>query len=385
MGHCEVFAAVFCFALIGILCTASQSKELTVETIDHTQRTIYHSPETPGYTSWIGLWQMPDGWLRCDFTQITGPKDKPVATIPVIESKDNGATWTQIADDPTEITLSDGILVANKDSNRGTAVLPDGTLVRPTTPPWDMKETGYVERSTDGGKTWSAKIYLLPAEEYRMWPTNIRRLRDGRLVLFAGVWKRSDGDLQKRMTKNMFVSSDKGKTWGEPIQLMTAEEGVCEESDFCELPNGDLFWIHRAAHFPDHETDISPLAAKMGSTPPYSYWYSDRMHGIVRKQEKTFVPGKCEPTGLPHSGYPMVMYTKEGVILHLATDGIKWTSDLGKTWTKLDIPGTPYYPKAIQLKDGRIVVVGHNGSDDKYGTVDQSIQMQVFRLKVTRK
>ena len=79
------------------------------------------------------------------------------------------------------------------------------------------------------------------------------------------------------------------------------------------------------------------------------------------------------------------MYTREGIISHLATDGIKWTADLGQTWTTHDIPGTPYYPKAIQLKDSRIIVIGHNGSDDKYGTVDQSIQMQSFRLKVTRK
>ena len=188
MGNCEIYTAILSLALLGSLCTAVQAAELKVEAIDYSQRIIYHSPETPGYTSWVGLWQLPDGRLRCDFTQITGPKEHPIATIPVIESKDNGDTWIKIADAPTEVTPSDGILVANKDSNRGTAILPDGTLVRLTTPHWDMKETGYVERSTDGGKTWGTKILLLPAVEYRMWPTNIRRLRDGRLVcLTAGI------------------------------------------------------------------------------------------------------------------------------------------------------------------------------------------------------
>ncbi|MBI5094863.1 MAG: exo-alpha-sialidase, partial [Candidatus Hydrogenedentes bacterium] len=264
-----------------------------------------------------------------------------------------------------------------------------GTLVRPV---WssvsDEKDSFYVVRSTDNGKTWGEKIRFLPHDEYRAWPTLIRPLRDGRLVLFAGCWKR--GDLQngggpgQNMTKMMFVSSDKGKTWSKPITLMPTSEGVCEESDFCELPNGDLFWVHRTEHFPDHLTERakSPLAAKMGPNPPQSYCYSDRMQSIAHKKGKTFVPGQCEPAPFPHSGYPAVLYTKEGIILHLATDGVYWTADVGKTWTRLNIPGTPYYPKALQLKDGTIVCIGHVGSDDAYGTVDQNITQQTFRLKV---
>jgi len=44
--------------------------------------------------------------------------------------------------------------------------------------------------------------------------------------------------------------------------------------------------------------------------------------------------------------------------------------------------GTYYYPKAIQMADGRILCIGHLGSDDVYGTVDQCIKQQTFRLKV---
>lgn len=83
---------------------------------------------------------------------------------------------------------------------------------------------------------------------------------------------------------------------------------------------------------------------------------------------------------IAHSGYPAVLRTRDGVILHLATSGVHWTVDLGKTWTRLDIPGTPYYPKALERPDGAIVVLGHVGSDDPYGTVDQSIKQQTFRL-----
>ncbi len=186
------------------------------------------------------------------------------------------------------------------------------------------------------------------------------------------------------MTKTMFVSSDEGKTWDKTIVLMPANVGVCEESDFCELPNGDLFWVHRTEHFPDHLTPMPPLAARMGPQPPQSYWYSDRMQSVARKQGQTFVPGPCEPAALVHSGFPAVLRTREGIILHLATTGVHGTADLGKTWIRLNIPGTPYYPRALQRKDGTVIVIGHEGSDDKYGTVDQSIKQQTFRLRVTR-
>ena len=318
---------------------------------------------------------MPDGRVRCDFNQITGPKDKPIAQSPILESRDGGATWNRVTREvPAQPALGSGggIYQGTTDSCRGMAVLPDGTLVRKGwAPALDLSEkaTGYVVRSTDGGKTWSEKIFFLPPEEYRTWPTLIRPLRDGRLILFAGCWKRGDhqcgSGMNANIAKMMFVSSDKGQTWGKPILLMPINEGACEESDFCELPNGDLFWVHRVEHSPKDRTG-----------------YSDRMQSIARKVGDTFVPGKCEVAPFPHSGFPAVLYTKEGLILHLATDGVYWTADTGKTWKRLDIPGTPYYPEAMQLKDGTILCVGHNGSDDQYGTVDQSIVQQTFRLKV---
>ena len=395
--HCSIAISVALAGIVSASARGNDGAELKVDAVGYAERIIYHSPETPGYTSWVGLWQLPDGRIRCDFNQLTGPKEKPIVTVPILELRDGGNTWRHAKDAaPPEVLaakslyfLTGGIFDASKDACKGMAVLPDGTLVRPVWPPLDKEGSGYVERSTDGGNTWSQKIFFLPAKDYRTWPTLIRPLCDGRLVLFAGCWKRGDhqngdGD-QRNMTKMMFISSDEGKTWSTPIVLMPTQEGVCEESDFCELPNGDLFWVHRAGHYPDHATDraASPLAAKMGSHPPQSYCYSDRMQSIAYKKGGTFIAGKCEPAPFPHSGYPAVLYAQEGLVLHFATDGIYWTANRGKTWTRLNIPGTSYYPKALQRKDGTILCIGHIGSDDKYGTVDQSIKQQTFRLRVS--
>ncbi len=35
--------------------------------------TVYHSPQTPGYTCWVGTWVMPDETLMVSFHQATGP------------------------------------------------------------------------------------------------------------------------------------------------------------------------------------------------------------------------------------------------------------------------------------------------------------------------
>ena len=361
--------------LLGVLaCQVAAQTEggapVKVEVLDYTDRTIYHSPETPGWTSWVGLWQTLDGKLQCSFNQTTGPKDHPVSEAPVLESRDGGSTWTRV---PGDIPVGGG---------RGMAILPDGTLVRGR---WASQESdaGWVERSTDGGKTWGPRIYFVSPKEYRAWPTIIRRLRDGRLVLMAGVWKRGDGTIANpRMTKVMFVSSDGGQSWGQPIILMPTEQGVCEEGDFCELPSGDLFWVHRVEHFPPTRTEVPPGAARMGE--PFPNGYSDRMQSVVYRWRDGWKPGPATPAPFPHSGFPDVMLTAEDLILHFATDGIYWTDDLGQHWTRLPIAGTAYYPRAVQLPEGKIVCLGHVGSDDVYGTVDQSIRQQTFRLKVTR-
>ena len=96
----------------------------------------------------------------------------------------------------------------------------------------------------------------------------------------------------------------------------------------------------------------------------------------------------------------------EESILHIATTGIHYTVD-GATWTLLVTPeslaaatsvegtaplltggamqlsASPYYPRAIQRCSGEIVVVGHIGGDNAYGSVDQSVVLVRFKLQAT--
>src|SRR5262249_6085443 len=106
-----------------------------------------------------------------------------------------------------------------------------------------------------------------------------------------------------------------------------------------------------------------------------------RWQGLLKKDGKSWKPQDFGPAPFPPSGYPNLLATREGVVLHIATPGVHWTADAGKTWHKLNVPGSHYYPTSVQSADGRIYVFAHVGRDDAYGSVDQSIVMDTFRLK----
>ncbi len=84
--------------------------EPPVSGVDFERRPIYHSPQTPGYTAWVGAWTAPDGSLLTSFPQMTGP----VLAAPdrdwwrldgnsiVLRSGDGGATWEGHRSDPFE-------------------------------------------------------------------------------------------------------------------------------------------------------------------------------------------------------------------------------------------------------------------------------------------
>ena len=134
-----------------------------------------------------------------------------------------------------------------------------------------------------------------------------------------------------------------------------------EELDFAELPNGDLLVVIRV-----DETRC-------------------RWQTLLRKHHDTWQPEPVRRLWIPHSGMPDLLATREGPVLHLATDGIAFTNDGGQTWEYLEHQGerirTGYYPSSVQLPDGRIFSIYHVGGDHYYGQVDQRIESITFNLK----
>jgi hypothetical protein len=366
---------------------AARAEGVTFAAAEHQRQTIYHSPQKPGFTSWVGAWTMPDGSLMVSFTQATGPVEgRPQAPKEVqqkltwpppgnpgydmtgldlqnvhLRSTDGGKTWQPVSADPFKSCMN-GI------TNEAQTALADGTILRgvfgfylPYNP--DLPQTGFLQRSSDGTKTWGKPEVPAGVAKYSTWPRRIRALRDGRVVLLVGVAQAPAGsqtrqEFSKVVEPALLVSSDQCRTWKGPLAAILAEQrgGWTEEFDIAELASGDLLCIFRRADD------------------------AKRWQSTLKKSDDTWLTQKAGPSVLPHSCQPELLATREGPILHVATSGIHGTSDAGQTWNKLDIPGTAYYPRSVQTKEGRIFVFGHVGGDDAYGKADQSIVMDSFRL-----
>lgn len=356
--------------------------------VEHQRHTIYHSPQSPGFTSWCGAWIMPDGDMMVCFTQATGPVEGRPQASPEIQhrlgwppdghpdydmtgldlrnvhlrSKDAGGTWTQVSADAF-VSCMNGV------SGEAETGLPDGSVIRavfgfylPFNP--ELPQTGFLQRSADGTKTWGPPELPMDPKEYSTWPRRLRVLRDGRLVLLFGGVKAPAGSQTRteysRIVRPMLaVSSDQGRTWLGPIDAVPADQpdGWTEEFDVAELANDDLLCVFRRAND------------------------THRWQNVLHKSDSVWVAASARPSTLPQSGHPELLRTSEGFVLHMATSGIHATVDAGATWCDLNIRGTAYYPRSIQNSDGRIFVFGHVGGDDAYGRSDQSIVMDSFRLQ----
>jgi hypothetical protein len=284
-----------------------------------------------------------------------------------LRSSDSGKTWEQVSADAFKTCMN---AVAE-----GETALADGSILRgewgyylPYDP--ELPQTGFLERSTDGTKTWGKPQVILDPAKYTAWPKRIRQLKDGRIIITGGLAyvpanSRTRSEYSKLFEPLLVVSKDNGKTWSAPIAVVPEayrSNWSDEEYDAAELPSGDLLCVFRR-----YVKEVK---------------HEERWQGVLKKSGDTWTAADdVRQAPFPHSGHPELLATREGPILHVATSGIHYTTDAGKTWRKLNVPGSGYYPRAVQTRDGRIYVFAHIGSDDPYGKIDQSIIMDSFRLK----
>ncbi|MEO7300791.1 MAG: sialidase family protein [Verrucomicrobiota bacterium] len=361
------------------------------------RKTIYHSPQTPGYTCWLGTWFMPNKDLMITFTQNTGEIDPihrtteedkkhfyPEFELPMrdattlnksnlfLRSSDKGATWKQVGG----FRFEGPILYCSPGGQD--LILKDGTILKsvygyyqPTDP--SIPQSAYLMRSSDEGKTWSKPQVLGDSSKENFRLTRIRRLHDGRLIATGGRARVPSTSswmaIWEHFEPLLLVSEDEGKTWTGPIEVLNAEQRKgwkCEEYDTAELPNGDLVCVFRRMSPTDPKTQV-------------------RWQGLLKKTGKSWKLARLGPSPLPHSGHPELLAIKEGVILHIATSGMHWTED-GETWTPVEFPSlkegyhSRYYPKSLQADDGTIYIFAHIGSDNNYKATDQAVVMETLKL-----
>jgi len=332
--------------------------------------------------------------MTVSFTELTGPIGGRRTTSPVVAekmwpfgyeikghdmtalthtntylvSKDRGATWAKAGAEAfggpmkfftggAELYLSDRTYV------RG--VWGQFLPYNPRVP-----KTGYIQRSRDL-QIWTDPESVLDPAEYSVFPSRLRSLRDGR-VLFLGGCVRAPANSKtmteytKAMKPVMQVSNDGGRTWSAPIDVLPPAhgEGWTEEWDAAELANGNLLCVFR-------RRSPSGYGGEAGQTS----WQC-----VLQKVGETWVPQALEICDWPVTGHPELLATNGGGVLYIAHSGIELTTDGGQTWEDLKI-ATGCNPRSLQAADGTIFVFSHAGGDDAYGSFDQSILMDSFRLK----
>lgn len=344
------------------------------------RREIYHSPQTPGYTSWVGAWIMHDGTLMTSFTQVTGPVP-PVpsrdwgqfqTSVMYLESDDQGRSWQRlrvdrVAGPPHAYT------------GQATIGLEDGTILRRVNGEdlagfEDVPGTAYLQRLEAGANRWTGQTILLDPDQFTYNISRIQELSDGRLVATGSYWEVPAGERDGPIALDqqgwlLMTSADGGRTWADALTVPEESATQPNEWDIAELATGDLLAVMRT--FDPEQPSVQV-----------------RRQALLRREGDGWVMEEPLETPFPHSGHPELLTTREGVILHIATSGVHYTRD-GQQWSPLPFThpkptqgyASAYYPVAVQASDGEIYVFSHVGADDDYGERDQAILLDRFRLE----
>ena len=176
--------------------------------------------------------------------------------------------------------------------------------------------------STDGGKTWTPSDRLILDNEGGMnvMSVSLLRLKNGEIALFY-LRKNSTNDCLPYVR----FSTDEAKTWSEPTQCITEQEGyfVLNNDRVIQLTNGRLL-MAVALH--------KNINAKMsGNGNLFSYYSDDNGRSWSPSTEA------LAPEGII-TQEPGVVELKDGKIMMFirATGGsqlVAYSSDSGETWT----------------------------------------------------
>jgi len=197
----------------------------------------------------------------------------------------------------------------------------------------------------------------------------MQQLRDGTLMLAYQGGKTGYPESGRYQHAGVYLSHDSGKTWEGPDIIAPSDDGYMAypEPSFVEFPDGELFFLFRIETFPNPKDD--------------TYISTRRRQCLVRKKRGHYIAGPITETILPHAGHPELLLTKKGVLLYMCENGYWYSLNRGKEWIKLDIPPSYYYPQAVELDDGRIMVVGHVGGDDPFPAPHEiTVHCQWFRI-----
>lgn len=382
-----------CLILLTIANTApaEQPTPPAVEAVDFASAEVYRSTKEPGYTSWVSFFPGEKGqwYLTCE--EVSKPdKPLPKATreqfyamglpagydksqyqmeMVILESTDDMKTWHVISRQPCRFQHSAGSF--------GQARTRDGRFLRFVWSVYSLdpkiKPNEILYESRDNGKTW-IKREAFHDSHFISHPHRLRTLRDGTLVLALPLGMKwgpgtdrplrtcSDLDAPSNLQMHLCFSFDQGRTWTSPLPIYAGQQ--VSETDFVELPSGDLLCINNS---------IFGMPGRQ----------------IIYREGNRFTPG---PFQRVKSGMvpETVALTEDGILVGcLRNSSYHWSDDLGRTWQPLNgakkMGKEMYQPWINYLGHGKFACAGHYGYDDAIEKADQYLMIHTFTLKVNHR
>ena len=319
-------------------------------------RQVYHSPQTPGWTAWTTLCKLDSGDLLMTFTQVTGDtKRKPSYNFRglrrqyvFLRSRDGARTWEKAA------AIEQATDTALPSSFNTLLQLPSGRLLatlwgRDLSP--QVKGCSVRLEIPPTLSRWQSQRAVNDPAVNSCAASRLHRLRDGTLVLSYEGRMATTPHSNAYHHAGIYVSSDDGKTWQGPHVVAATTSGLVAlpEPDFVELADGSLLFILRVEQYPGASHD--------------HYFPGKRRQVRVARRGDKWVPGPVEETVLPHGGHPDLLRTRDGIVAYHAAEGIWTTMDEGRTWVRQAGPHPVYYPYSVEMSDGRVAVSSHVGGD----------------------
>ena len=381
---------------VGILGTARiciAAADPAVRAFDFESRVVYRSKRPPGYACWVSFFPGENGQWYIGCEEVSRP-DPPLARSPrsawyemmlpvgydksqylmeavILESGDDFNVWREVSRQTYRHRHTVGQFAQARTR--------DGRFLRFI---WScyslelgLEPNEIFYQSGDDGRTWT-KMPAFHHERFVSYPHRLRTLRDGTLVLCMPLeprWgKGTDRPVRtcsspyavNEMQMSLFFSFDQGQSWDGPLPIYGGT--TVSETDFVELPSGDLLCIN------------NKIFANAGRQSIY-------------RDGRRFTPG---PQERARSGTvpETVCLTPDGILIGCHRPGTySWSDDLGQTWQPLaGVPttGEVYQPWIHSLADGRIACAGHNGSDTPISVGrrgENHVNLHLFRVEVLRK
>jgi len=380
-----------------------------IRALDFESRKVYHSAQTPGYTSWVSFFPGENGqwYLTCEeVTQPVPPlpqctaqqwfemgmpigydKSQYKMEMVILESRDEMQTWHVISREPCRFQHSAGQF--------GTIRTREGRFLRFVWSKYSldpsMKPNEIFYSSSDNGKTWK-KEPPFHDEHFVGHPHRLRMLRDGTLVLAVSLrlnyGEGTDSPLRRCRNLNLvnewqmtlFFSYDQGHTWDGPLPIYGGQ--TITETDFVELPEGHLLCINNS----NYVTPGRQFIYRKGRS-----WTPAPLERSLNAQSRAnnSAIANVNPTEL--SWVPeTVCLTEDGILVGCLRASIyQWSDDYGLTWWPLkgapDLAPQMYQPWIQYLGNGQVVCAGHYGADDAIKSRDQYLVLHSFQVEVVRK